>query len=115
MCQIKSAPARISMQQHRWIRNPRSGFKVNQTNSSPARSLSYGSDLTARTGMRPSNHHRRKTIQRCLHRLPSLVHRLRRRTRPGGVTGEIAPDHDGAPYLQRTDATRRVQQNEQDE
>jgi hypothetical protein len=45
----------------------------------------------------------------------SLVHRARRRTRPSGVTGEIAPGRDGAPYPQRKGATRRVQQNEQDE
>jgi hypothetical protein len=65
--------------------------------------------------MRPSNHHRRKTIRRCLHHLPSLVHLARRRTRPGEVTGDVTPDRDGASCLQRTYTTRRVQQNEQDE
>jgi hypothetical protein len=99
----------------RWIGNSDSGFKVNQTNSLPARSLSYDSDLKAQTGMRPSNHHRRKTIRQCLHHLPSLVHLARRRTRPGGVTSEVTPDRDGASCLRRTDTTRRVQQNEQDE
>jgi hypothetical protein len=67
-----------------WIRNPRSGFKVNETNSLPARSLPYGSDLTARMGMRPSNHHRRKTIRRCLHRLPFVVNRAWQRMHPDG-------------------------------
>jgi hypothetical protein len=46
---------------------------------------------------------------------PLPIHRARRRTRYGEVTGKIAPGRDDVPNPQRKGATRRVQQNEHDE
>jgi hypothetical protein len=46
---------------------------------------------------------------------PLPVHRARRRTCHGEVTGKIAPGHNDVPNPQWKGATRRVQQNEHDE